>query len=196
VGEWVERRKLTCHHDHGGHDHDHAHHHHGDDDPHVWLDPERAAKIVTRLGDEFARLDAAHAAGYKQRAQAYAAKLTELSGELTKLKGSLNGKKVVTFHDAYGYLFERLGVEVVGVVQVAPGVEPSLRDVQEALKLMKSTGQKAAFAEPGAENSAQTIAKELNLKVAILDPLETTSSGKTYVERMKQNLKVLEEHLK
>ena len=207
VGEWVERRKLEAHDHEHEHDakaepkkeaaHDHEHHH-GDEDPHVWLDPERAAKIVTKMGDEFGRLDPAHAANFKQRAQAYVVKLNALSAELTRLKGVLNGKKVVTFHDAYGYLLERVGVEVVGVVQVAPGIEPSLRDVQEAVSLMKKTGQRAAFAEPGAETAAQAIAKELNITVATLDPIETKSSsaGTTYLERMQHNLRVLEEHLK
>lgn len=202
AGTWVERRKLAGEHDHS-HDHGHSHGHSHDghatnEDPHVWLDPHRAARIVGRLGEEFARLDPSHADGYRTRAKAEAARLRALAEELLASAKPLRGKKAVTLHDAYGYLFDLCGLELAGVVQVSPGVEPGARDVSNAVAQMKGIGQRVVFAEPSKESSARVIAEALGGQTVLLDPLELSESpcGKDYAERMRYNVKTLLEHLK
>lgn len=200
VGTWVLRRKMGggghAHEDHAHHEHAHAHPESGED-PHVWLDPERAAKIVVRMGEEFARLDATHAEGYRARAKAYAAKLVALAQELDTQGQSLKGKQLITQHDAYGYLFERFGVTLAGVIQVSPNLEPSAKDVSEAVRRMKELGQKVVFSEPGREASSQVLAETLGGKVVVLDNLEMRTSpyGTSYAERLKHNVKMLVENL-
>lgn len=200
AGTWVERRKLAGEHDHDhGHAHDHSHDGHAtNEDPHVWLDPHRAARIVERLGEEFARLDPGHADAYRSRAKAEAARLHALAEELMANAKSLRGKKAVTLHDAYGYLFDLCGLELAGVVQVSPGIEPGARDVSNAVAQMKNIGQRVVFAEPSKEAAARVIAEALGGQTVLLDPLELPESpcGKDYAERMRHNVKMLLEHLK
>mgnify|MGYP001567788764 CR=1 FL=1 len=197
AGTWVTRRKMAAHGDHD--EHGEAAHHHGaaGEDPHVWLDPERAAQITLRLGEEFARLDPANAAGYRARAKACAEKLTRLAAELEALGKPLRGKKIVTQHDAYGYLFDRLGVELAGVVQLSPGIEPGTLDVSAAVRRMKAIGQRVVFSEPDREEASQALAEALGGKVVLLDNLERSKSscGATYAERLRYDVKALVEHL-
>lgn len=206
AGVWVERRKMNAeakeaheHHKHAEHEHDHDHDHGDlDDDPHVWLDPNRAAKITERMGEEFARLDAAHAENYRLRAKAYAARLRDLAVELAETSKPARGKQVVTMHDAYGYLFELCGIKLAGVLQVAPGLEPSAQDVSTATAKLREIGQRVVFSEAQNESGAKALAEALSVKAVLLDPLEqgASPSGSTYVERMRYNVKTLVENLK
>lgn len=197
---WVKLREMGKadegeHHDHG---HDHHHHHdHGNEDPHLWLDPDRAAKVVEELGARFGTLDPAHAQGYTQRAAAYAAELRACGKELDALSEQVSGRWIVVFHDAYGYLFDRLGLKLAGTIQNSPGVEPTPRDVTDALAKYREIGQKVVFAEPGNQAAAEAIARELGGPVVLLDPLESTgfAPGQSYLDRLRANLAKLKEHL-
>jgi len=167
----------------------------GDLDPHFWLDPARAMIVVKKMAEELGALDPAHRDAYAKRAEAYVGKLEALNRTVDTLASSVpSNAALVTFHDAYGYLFGRLKIKIAAVVQVSPGVEPSARDVVEAVKLMKSLGQKVVFREPGANTAAlQTLATELNARLELLDPMDTAGSeaGNTYVERMRHDLNVI-----
>jgi ABC-type Zn uptake system ZnuABC Zn-binding protein ZnuA len=170
-------------------------HAHGHSDPHFWLDPARARTVVLRLAQELAALDPPHAEAYRSRAEAYAEHLNALDAEVAALAKQLpRGAQLVTFHDAFGYLFDRLGVTVAAVVQASPGVEPGTRDVSDAVRTMRRIGQRIVFREPMESGvAAQAVARELGATVEILDPLdsEASAAGTTYLERMRHNLKVL-----
>ena len=175
-------------------------HGHGQFDPHYWLDPGRACEVVTRMAGELGQLDPPHSAGYRQRAAAYVEKLKALDNDLaSRARAVPPGAQIVTFHDAYGYLLERLGIRLAAVIESSPGVEPSARDVSEALRIMKQLKQRAVFQEPEeTSTAAQTIAKELGIGLEVLDPLDTEASsvGKTYVERVRHDIEALAEAVK
>jgi ABC-type Zn uptake system ZnuABC Zn-binding protein ZnuA len=221
TGKWIKPRSLSsvktvnigaaapaeadehADHDHDGHDH-HGHDH-GDQDPHYWLDPVRAKNVVLRMAEELGKLDEANAAEYRARAKAYAEKIDALNKDVSdtakRIAAVKSGAQLVTFHDAYGYLFEPLGISVAAVIQVSPGVEPGSKDVTEAVRMMQTIGQKVVFSEPlGGAKVAQVIAEQLKpaAMVKMLDPLdsELSEAGKTYLERMRYNLEVIEEALK
>jgi len=206
TGDWIKPRKIgettiTVHAKEGAAKDPHAGdeeeepHAIGDNDPHYWLDPARAIIVVTRMTDELAKIDPAHSGDYKHRAEEYIQKLKALDADVQQKAHSIPaGKQLVTFHDAYGYLLERLGVKLAAVVQVSPGVEPSPRDVADAFRIMRSIGQRMVFKEPAESATAvATIARELGGEVLVLDPMDTeiSESGKTYLERLHGDLQVL-----
>jgi len=80
------------------------------------------------------------------------------------------------------------------VIQVTPGIEPSLRDLTEAIRLMKEIGQKTVFKEPlESATAADRVAQELGAKVDLLDPMDSESGAELggYIERFRGNLKRL-----
>ena len=166
-------------------------------DPHYWLDPQRAASVVRRMAQALAKLDPGHAAGYSSRAEAYAQKLKGLDEQIEAARKTIPpGQPVVTFHNAYGYLLERLGLKLAAVVQVSPGVEPNARDTVNAVRIMRQIGQGTVFREPlGSRDAAEVLARELNGRVAVLDPMDTESGefGITYLEREAHNIRLLAE---
>lgn len=175
----------------------HGHIHGGDVDPHFWHDPRRAMQVVAHLVEEFGRFDPEHKEAYAARGEICLGKLKALDARVEAAAKKIPpGTRVVTFHDAYGYLFERLHVKVAAVVQTSPGVEPSLKDCSEALRVMREIKQPAIFKEPASsERAIEMIAREMRIeRIALLDPLDNGASpvGRDYFERMEHNIATLE----
>ncbi|MFH0938096.1 MAG: metal ABC transporter substrate-binding protein [Planctomycetota bacterium] len=198
TGKWIASRKISAvktiisdAHE----SHEHCSNEIGDDDPHYWLDPRRATVVVRQMADALSQLDPAHREGYLGRAASYIEKLEALDITLRKKADQIPpGAQIVTFHDAYGYLLERLNIKLAAVVQMCPGVEPSLKDMIEAERIMREIRQRVVFVELQESSKAATlIAERLGAKVETLDPMDSEVSqvGKTYLERLTHNFDLL-----
>ncbi|HYF52162.1 MAG TPA: metal ABC transporter substrate-binding protein [Planctomycetota bacterium] len=198
TGAWITPRKFTfgscCAEAHqAGHTHEHTE---GGPDPHFWHDPSRVITVVEKLAAELARLDPDHASDYRKNGEHYVAKLGELNVEVARLATKVPADaKLVTFHDAYSYLFERVKITLAGVIQLTPGIEPSLRDMAASIRMMKEIKQKVVFKEPlQSDTAADRIAQEIGARVELLDPMDSEAGADLggYIERFRGNLKRLE----
>tara|TARA_Y100000991_G_scaffold22156_1_gene14247 strand:+ start:3024 stop:3941 length:918 start_codon:yes stop_codon:yes gene_type:complete len=178
------------------HDHDHGHHHHGHGDeavnPHVWLDPTLAAKQVENIRDGLMKADPSCADGYRNRADAYIAKLQELDGELATQLAPFKGRTVVSFHEALPYFTRRFGLSDEALVTL-PEDQPSPADVQRINKVLKDNKIAGVLTEPGGGSAAlQSLATDLNLRLEVFDPLELVPEAakrtpELYIEVMRSN---------
>src|SRR4029079_10878090 len=66
--------------------------------PHYWLDPENGRRIAKAVRDLFAQMDAADAAYFQQRYQAFDQKLTAAQKGWEAKMAPYKGRKVVTYH--------------------------------------------------------------------------------------------------
>lgn len=134
--------------------------------PHVNLDPARMATIARALAERLAQLDAANAAGYRQRARDFA---TAVEGRTSawKQKVAVSGG-VVTFHKDAIYLMAFLGVPFLGTLEPVPGVAPTAAHLETLANRLK--GKKGLIAhtpyQPPA--AAEKLAQLTGWKVAIL----------------------------
>lgn len=168
-------------------------------DPHIWLDPVLAEKLVLRLVAELTRRFPRHAAAMQVRGDALAQDLRQLHGEFERGLAGLPHREVVTFHGAYGYLFARYHLETAGVIEPFPGEEPSAAYLRALVDLMRQLGLKTIFAEPQlSDRPAQVIAQEIGGRVERLDPCETIlpeAPAATYQDRQRRNLATLKQAL-
>ena len=184
--------------DHGhGHHHHHDHGHaHGDAveavNPHVWLDPTLAAKQVETIRDGLMKADPSCADGYRNRADAYITKLQQLDSELAAELAPFQGRTVVSFHEALPYFTRRYGLSDEALVTL-PEDQPSPADVQRINQVLKANNIAGVLTEPGGGSAAlQSLAKDLNLRLKVFDPLELVpeASKRTpelYIEVMRRN---------
>ena len=91
--------------------------------PHVNMDPVRMAEVATALAERLATLDAAHAADYRARAQAFARRIDERVA--TWRQRLANPPGAVSFHKDVTYLLDRFGVPLWGTLEPVPGVPPT-----------------------------------------------------------------------
>ena len=113
----------------------------------------------------------------------------------------LPNRNIITFHEAFPYFAEEFNLNIVDVVEVEAGTEPSPKQLEETIEIAKANNVKSLFTEPQyAAKAAETIAKETGIKLYTLDPIvtgdSTPDSYDDYINKMKENLETLKEALK
>ncbi len=165
----------------------------GGPDPHVWLDPKRYATIADRLAERLGQADPDRAADYTARAKALHAELDALDAEFTAGLKTCQRRELITSHAAFNYLASRYGLTQIGITGVSPESEPSPQRVAAVAAEAKEHGATTIFFETlVSPKVAETIAREVGAKTAVLDPLEgLTEPGADYFSVMRANLAAL-----
>jgi zinc transport system substrate-binding protein len=166
-------------------------------DPHFWLDPVRLASVGDALAERLAEADPDGAATYEQNAAALRSDLEALDAEMQAGLAGCAVDTLVTGHDAFGYLGDRYGLEVVGISGLSPSAEPSPAAQAEISELVRERGVTTVYTETLVDPAvAETVATEAGVRTAVLDPIEgltDESAGSDYLEVMRANLATLQE---
>ncbi|MDT0443954.1 metal ABC transporter substrate-binding protein [Streptomyces sp. DSM 41886] len=181
---------------HEGHDHGHDH---GGQDPHVWLDPVKYAEVAEGLGAALAEQDPDHAADYERNTAELTDELATLDGEFAEGLATTETDTFITTHSAFGYLAERYGLHEESISGLDPESEPSGARMRELQEIAEADDVSTIFFETlVSDETARTLAGDLGLETAVLDPLEgitEDSPGADYFEVMRANLQALREAL-
>jgi len=145
-------------------------------------------------------MDPEHAEEYIANTENYVKKLEELKERMHKALEGVKNRDIVTFHEAFPYFAEEFGLNVVGVIEIEPGSEPSAKELGEIIEKVREFNVKALFIEPQySSKAAETVARETGAKVYTLDPAVTGPMGDdaydAYINIMENNLKTLVEAL-
>lgn len=187
-GDWESHDHE--HEKHAETEHGHGAHDHGAIDPHVWLDPGNAERLVLGVADALSQIDPGHAALYQANADKTVARLEGLETDLKGRLAPVADKPFIVFHDAYGYFEQAFGLNAVGSVTVSPEQAPSARRVAELQDKIEGLGAVCLFREPQfAPRLVDTLAEETGARVGVLDPLgaELTPGPDAY-PRLLENL--------
>ena len=124
-------------------------HGHGGSDPHIWLDPKGAAIYVDRIAARVAAELPERAAEIESARDAGLAEIAALDEELRVSFAAVetSKRKIVTFHDAFGYFARAYEIEIVGVAVEAPGQEPSAKEIAALIDAIKAAGVTSVFSE-------------------------------------------------
>ena len=142
--------------------------------PHLFVSPRLAARLVLTIAGELSRIDPAGADLYRHNGKVYAAKMTKLGQEVAALGQTLRNKRIITQHGVFDYLARDMRLEVVAVVEAHAGQEPSAAQMLAIIKTAKATQAGAIFAEPQyPAKVVRTLAREAGIKAATLDPMAT-----------------------
>lgn len=157
---------------------------------HVWMDMENYQKqvktIAKGLGDSSL---------FENNAQAYCEKIQKLMDEYQDIRNT--EEKVVLFHEAYEYLAHEWGLEDVYTLNLDEERQVSAGEVADVLEAVEKDGVGLILAEQlYGEETAKTIQKETDVKVAYLDPCVRGDYEKdAYLKAMRNNLELLRQAL-
>ncbi len=168
------------------HEHDHEH----GVNPHFWLDPDFAVIYIERIAAGLGEVDPAHAEFYQTNAARYIEEIRNFDVWAKEQIASIppERRKLVTFHDAFPYFAAHYGLELVGVVVLSPGREPSPQEVAQLVARIRAEGVPAIFVEPQFNPKlAQTIAQEAGVRVLELYS-DAAPAGMDYLGMMRQNV--------
>jgi zinc/manganese transport system substrate-binding protein len=165
--------------------------------PHVWLDPRLACQAVTNILRALQKADPARAAGYASNAARYAIRLQQLDEEIGRTLEAVQGRSIITQHDAFAYFARRYALPIAGVIELVPEVQPSPKYLAALCRVARERKVKAIFTEPQfSPNLARQLGRDLGVAVASLDTLESGPLNPTaYETGMRQNVRVLQKYL-
>ena len=165
-------------------------------DPHVWLDPERLIVVANAVASKLTEVDPDNSEVYATNLSALVAQLEALDQEFLTGLASCERDLIVTSHAAFGYLADAYGLSQEAIAGLSPESEPTPKRLNEIGKEAKADGTTTIFFETLASPKvAQTLADDLNIEAAVLDPLEGVSDGATYFSVMESNLEALRKAL-
>lgn len=168
-------------------------HDHGTLDPHFWLDPTRLPAVADDVAAQLAEVDPDNADTYTANAAAFAQQMADLDQRYVDGLATCESRTIVTTHEAFSYLAERYDLEQVGISGVDPEGEPSPARLAEVGQVVQDEGVSTIFFETLASPKvAETLADELGVDTAVLDPLEgLTDDTQDYVSVADANLETL-----
>jgi ABC-type Zn uptake system ZnuABC Zn-binding protein ZnuA len=140
----------------------------GGTDPHLWLNVAYAALYVDRIADELSRIDPSGSDVYAANAEAYTDELHGLDEEVRVTFADIpaSNRRLVSYHDAFGYFADAYGLEVVGTVTDAPGQDPSAGEIAALIDEIRRLGVRAILAEAQFPTDlADRIAEETGITV-------------------------------
>jgi zinc transport system substrate-binding protein len=151
-------------------------------------------QIVKEIRDAYVRVDPANQVVYDANAVSYTARLEALHNEFEAGLAGYSNRKMVTSHNAFGYLARRYRLENIFISGITPEAEPSPQKLAEISRLVREQGIKYVFFETLVSPAlAETVAREAGARTLVLNPLEgltdqQIASGENYISVMRDNL--------
>lgn len=118
-------------------------------DPHAWHNLANAELYVRNIAKALETADPAHKADYERNSQAYLKKIYALLADAKAKLGALppGNRRIVTSHDAFGYLGQAYGIEFIAPQGLSTEREPSAADVAALITQIRQAKVKAVFME-------------------------------------------------
>jgi zinc/manganese transport system substrate-binding protein len=167
-------------------------------DPHGWQSVPNAKIYVTGIADALVAADPDDAEFFHAQAKAYLDKLETLDREVRESVAKIPSerRKVISTHDAFGYLAAEYGVQFIAPLGVSTETEPSARDIATIISQIKTQKIPAVFLENISDDRLiRRIAAETGSKVGgtlISDGLTGEKGpGPTYIDMVRHNIKAL-----
>lgn len=166
-----------------------------DRDPHFWLDPVLMQEATRAFARTMADADPRHATYYLRQGRRLVRDLGRLDHDYATTLASCATRTVVVSHDAFEYLARRYHLDVVPIAGLEPDAEPSLQRLHDLAGVIDDAHVTTIFFETLASpDLARSLAGDLGLETAVLDPIEGLTSADpdaTYLTLMRQNLAAL-----
>jgi zinc/manganese transport system substrate-binding protein len=160
--------------------------------PHFNLDPEQGKPMARAIAEGLERVDPAGASTYRDGLARFTAQLDAKIAEWQKLAAPLRGLKVVSYHQDLIYLAERYGLDLVGTIEVKPGIPPTPGHLEDLLNAMQRQKVKVIIREisydPG---TAQSLAERTGARVAKISALAGGLGKPGYFDSIEANLRSL-----
>lgn len=168
-----------------------------EENAHAWMDVSLYEKQVENIAAGLSEYDSANADKYKANAAAYEKRLQPLTERMSKLKEQYAGGNIIIFHEAYDYVANALGMEVVFVMDLDEERQISAGEQGDVLTAISDNEVKLVLADATyGKKMGDVVDAESAAKTIYIDPL---TRGKyyedSYIDNMNENIDILERAL-
>lgn len=166
-------------------------------DPHFWTDPNVVRAMIPNLLKELLKIDSTNKEVFNSNAEMFADKLIKLDEKIKSETDSLKFRNVFTSHPFYSYFFERYNFKVAGSLEIAPGSQPTPKEINNLITLVKRENVKAIFTnQQHSDKPSKVLAESSGIKEFELDPIGGTEGRISYEEIILYNLQIIKSALK
>ena len=118
-------------------------------DPHAWHNLANTELYIANITKALIAADPANKADYQRNSQTYLKQIYTLLAEAKTKLGSLppGNRKIVTSHDAFGYLGQAYGIDFMAPQGLSTEREPSAAEVAALITQIRQAKVKAVFME-------------------------------------------------
>lgn len=167
-------------------------------DPHAWNSAANGAIYAANIAKALAAADPAHAAAYQANGAKYEAELKALDAWARSEVATIPAakRKVITSHDAFGYLGAAYGIEFHAPVGFSTESEASAGDIAKLIDQIKQEHIKAVFIENATDpRLVQQVAKASGAEMGgelYAESLSTEEGpASTYAKMFRYNISLL-----
>ncbi|MBW8725348.1 MAG: zinc ABC transporter substrate-binding protein [Inquilinus limosus] len=167
-------------------------------DPHAWNSAANGAIYAANIAKALAAADPAHAAAYQANGAKYEAELKALDAWARSEVATIPAakRKVITSHDAFGYLGAAYGIEFHAPVGFSTESEASAGDIAKLIDQIKQEHIKAVFIENATDpRLVQQVAKASGAEMGgelYAEALSTADGpASTYAKMFRYNISLL-----
>lgn len=189
-------------HEHGEEEHsqevseEEEHNHEDELNAHVWMNPEYYVMQLDNITNGLAEAYADYADAFNRNRDAYAEKVDEIKVQLDELKTEQD-TEIIIFHEAFAYLADYLGLEVVYCLDLDDESGLSAGSIAEVIDEVEEHNIKILFTETAYKDSIATnISAETDADVYVLTSLTSEEDSlDAYMDGMQANIEVLKQIL-
>ena len=116
-------------------------------DPHLLLDPNFAMRYAKVVLDSLAAHDPDNSDFYQANFEEYSVRLQALDEAIRATTATIpeSNRRLLTYHDSFGYFAIRYGYTVVGAIQPSDTSQPSAQEVAALIEQLLAEGVPAIF---------------------------------------------------
>ena len=161
--------------------------------PHYILDPLNGIIVAETILHALKRVDPTHAESYQRNFDAYATRLREATRRLLRKIVPYRGTKVVIYHRAWPYFFDRFGLVKVAEVEPKPGITPGPRHLNDCIEKMKAADAKLVVVETfSSKKNAAFVAEKVGGHAVVLAlDVRALPQCDTYLNMIEYNVDTL-----
>jgi ABC-type Zn uptake system ZnuABC Zn-binding protein ZnuA len=168
-------------------------HAHGSGNPHYWLDPSNVEVITGNMVEALELIDPARAGIYRSRRVELLKKIATLLEGWKRELSSLQGARVVAYHNTWPYFARRFRLNIVGLIEPREGIPPSPAHLAGLVRQMKDEQVALILSEPWAPPELTALlAGRTGARVVVLAPSVGALPGTgTYADLIRSNVDAL-----
>ena len=141
-------------------------------DPHVWMSAQNLSRMTANACEALCRIDTAHAAEYRERAQKRQAYYSQTDSLLKQEAAQVRHRTFLIYHPALGYLAHQYGLVQLAVER--DGKEPSVAYLQQLEQRCKADSVRVVFiSDEHSGRAAQRLAETVGARVVRIHPLQS-----------------------
>lgn len=165
-----------------------------EENAHIWTSIDNYILQVQNIAEELKTLDAKNVEIYTQNAQKYVDELNELKKEYGAKLEKLNGEKVICLNEAFEYMGQELGMEMITIETDHEESAISAGTLKSLINKVKDDDIKIIIIDKNdSKTNAETIANETGAKILELNSGLTGEFNKdAYINQMRENMSILE----